>query len=76
MGDIVECTEPLGVFYYNSLFHGENLVFIAGGCLSNNGQVLNYQVNGTNDKYLDVIAIKTFFKKLGIVNEEFYITDS
>ncbi|NHJ22267.1 MAG: iron-sulfur cluster-binding domain-containing protein [Candidatus Lokiarchaeota archaeon] len=32
IGDIVECTEPLGTFYHNSLFHGENLVFIAGGC--------------------------------------------
>ena len=32
VGDIVECTEPLGTFYHNSLFHGENLVFIAGGC--------------------------------------------
>ncbi|MFX0004509.1 MAG: flavin reductase family protein [Candidatus Hodarchaeota archaeon] len=32
VGDIVESTEPLGVFYYNRLFHGENLVFIAGGC--------------------------------------------
>ncbi|MFX0074200.1 MAG: flavin reductase family protein [Candidatus Hermodarchaeota archaeon] len=32
VGDIVECTEPLGTFYHNSLFHGDNLVFIAGGC--------------------------------------------
>ena len=32
VGDIVEFTEPLGAFYHNSLFHGENLVFIAGGC--------------------------------------------
>ena len=32
VGDIVECSEPLGTFYHNSLFHGENLVFIAGGC--------------------------------------------
>lgn len=32
IGDILEATEPLGVFYYNRLFHGENLVFIAGGC--------------------------------------------
>ncbi|MFW9896899.1 MAG: flavin reductase family protein [Candidatus Thorarchaeota archaeon] len=32
VGDILECTEPLGTFYHNSLFHGENLVFIAGGC--------------------------------------------
>lgn len=32
VGDIVECTEPLGTFYHNSIFHGDNLVFIAGGC--------------------------------------------
>jgi len=32
IGDILESTEPLGVFYNNRLFHGENLVFIAGGC--------------------------------------------
>ena len=32
IGDIIEATEPLGIFYYNKLFHGENLVFIAGGC--------------------------------------------
>ncbi len=31
-GDQFEATEPLGEFYYNSIFHGENLVFIAGGC--------------------------------------------
>ena len=31
-GDILECTEPLGTFYHNSIFHGDNLVFIAGGC--------------------------------------------
>jgi ferredoxin-NADP reductase/ferredoxin len=32
IGDILEATGPLGEFYYNSLFHGQNLVFIAGGC--------------------------------------------
>ena len=32
IGDIIECTEPLGYFYYNRLFHGTDLVFIAGGC--------------------------------------------
>lgn len=31
IGDILEATEPLGNLYYNPLFHGENLVFIAGG---------------------------------------------
>jgi ferredoxin-NADP reductase len=30
-GDILECTEPMGNFYYNRIFHGKNLVFIAGG---------------------------------------------
>jgi ferredoxin-NADP reductase/ferredoxin len=32
VGDLIECTEPLGDFYYNQLFHGAHLVFIAGGC--------------------------------------------
>ena len=32
IGDILEATGPLGEFYYNPLFHGKNLVFIAGGC--------------------------------------------
>lgn len=32
VGDRLEVTEPLGNFYYNRLFHGKNLVFIAGGC--------------------------------------------
>jgi len=32
VGDIVQSTEPLGNFYYNRVFHGNNLVFIAGGC--------------------------------------------
>ncbi len=32
VGDIFETTEPLGELYYNPLFHGNNLVFIAGGC--------------------------------------------
>ena len=32
VGDLYEATEPLGNLFYNSLFHGENLVFIAGGC--------------------------------------------
>ena len=32
VGDIFEATEPLGNLYYNSLFHGKELVFIAGGC--------------------------------------------
>lgn len=32
IGDIFEATEPLGQFYHNPLFHGNNLVFIAGGC--------------------------------------------
>jgi ferredoxin-NADP reductase/ferredoxin len=31
-GDIFEATEPLGDLYYNRIFHGSNLVFIAGGC--------------------------------------------
>jgi ferredoxin-NADP reductase len=31
VGDIFEATEPLGNFYYNRIFHGSNLVFIAGG---------------------------------------------
>jgi ferredoxin-NADP reductase/ferredoxin len=32
IGDILEATEPSGNFYYNNAFHGNNLVFIAGGC--------------------------------------------
>ncbi|MEJ2294027.1 MAG: iron-sulfur cluster-binding domain-containing protein [Candidatus Lokiarchaeota archaeon] len=32
VGDIFEVSEPLGNLYYNALFHGNNLVFIAGGC--------------------------------------------
>ncbi|MFX0187611.1 MAG: flavin reductase family protein [Candidatus Hodarchaeota archaeon] len=31
IGDIIEATEPMGNFYYNPIFHGDNLVFIAGG---------------------------------------------
>ncbi len=31
VGDIIEATEPLGELYYNQIFHGKNLVFIAGG---------------------------------------------
>jgi len=31
-GDNFEVTEPLGNLYYNPLFHGLKLVFIAGGC--------------------------------------------
>ncbi len=32
VGDIMEATEPSGNFYHNNAFHGEDLVFIAGGC--------------------------------------------
>ena len=32
IGDLFETTEPLGSLYHNRLFHGTNLVFIAGGC--------------------------------------------
>lgn len=32
VGDIIEATEPMGNLFYNSLFHGSNLVLIAGGC--------------------------------------------
>jgi len=32
VGDIFEVTEPLGNLYYNPMFHGEDLVYIAGGC--------------------------------------------
>ncbi|MBD3194916.1 MAG: 2Fe-2S iron-sulfur cluster binding domain-containing protein [Candidatus Lokiarchaeota archaeon] len=32
VGDKFEATEPLGQFYHNPLFHGNKLVFIAGGC--------------------------------------------
>lgn len=32
VGEIYETTEPLGNLYYNPLFHGKDLVFIAGGC--------------------------------------------
>ncbi|MFX0060336.1 MAG: flavin reductase family protein [Candidatus Hodarchaeota archaeon] len=32
VGDIFEATEPMGNFYHNPIFHGKNLVFIAGGC--------------------------------------------
>lgn len=32
IGEIYEVTEPLGNLYYNPLFHGKDLVFIAGGC--------------------------------------------
>ncbi len=31
VGDILEATEPLGELYYNQIFHGKDLVFIAGG---------------------------------------------
>ncbi|MFX1322699.1 MAG: flavin reductase family protein [Promethearchaeota archaeon] len=30
-GDILEATEPMGNLYYNRIFHGKDLVFIAGG---------------------------------------------
>jgi len=32
VGDIFEATEPMGQLYYNPIFHGKDLVFIAGGC--------------------------------------------
>jgi ferredoxin-NADP reductase/ferredoxin len=32
VGDVIEATEPMGNLFYNPLFHGNNLVFIAGGC--------------------------------------------
>jgi len=32
VGDLFEATEPLGTLYYNRIFHGRDLVFIAGGC--------------------------------------------
>ncbi len=32
VGDIFEVTEPLGNLSYNSMFHGKDLVYIAGGC--------------------------------------------
>ena len=31
VGDIFEATEPLGNLFYNPIFHGKDLVFIAGG---------------------------------------------
>jgi len=31
VGDILEATNPLGDMYYNRVFHGRDLVFIAGG---------------------------------------------
>jgi ferredoxin-NADP reductase len=31
IGDILEATEPMGNFFYNQIFHGNDLVFIAGG---------------------------------------------
>jgi glycine betaine catabolism B len=31
IGDIFQSTAPAGQFHYNSLFHGDDLVFIAGG---------------------------------------------
>lgn len=31
VGDLFEATGPLGVFCYNPIFHGKDLVFIAGG---------------------------------------------
>ncbi|MBD3253825.1 MAG: hypothetical protein GF383_01970 [Candidatus Lokiarchaeota archaeon] len=32
LGDKFVLTEPMGDLYYNPLFHGKDLVFIAGGC--------------------------------------------
>jgi ferredoxin-NADP reductase/ferredoxin len=32
VGDVLEASEPLGNLFYNPLFHGNDLVFIAGGC--------------------------------------------
>jgi ferredoxin-NADP reductase len=32
IGDIFEATDPMGNLYYNPIFHGKDLVFIAGGC--------------------------------------------
>ena len=31
IGDFIEATEPLGNLYYNPIFHGNKLVFLAGG---------------------------------------------
>ncbi|WP_371804847.1 FAD-binding oxidoreductase [Candidatus Lokiarchaeum ossiferum] len=32
VGEIIEATEPMGLFYYNPIFHGTRLVLVAGGC--------------------------------------------
>ncbi|MFX0043903.1 MAG: flavin reductase family protein [Candidatus Hodarchaeota archaeon] len=31
VGDILEATDPMGNLYYNRVFHGKDLIFIAGG---------------------------------------------
>ena len=31
VGEVWESTGPMGTFYYNPLFHGDDLVFLAGG---------------------------------------------
>ena len=84
-GQQFTATSPMGTFYHNPLFHGEELVFLAGGSggaparamiesILNRGLKIDFQLIYGNSYTSDVIFAE-LFRELSAKHENFDLTE-
>lgn len=85
IGQAFSATSPMGTFYHNPLFHGDDLVFLAGGSggaparsmiqsILNRGLDINFHLIYGNSFEQDVIFKETF-RELAQQNKNFTLTE-
>lgn len=84
-GQLFSTTSPMGTFYHNPLFHGDKLVFLAGGSggaparamiesILNRGLNMEFHLVYGNSYESDVIFADTF-RTLAAKHENFHLTE-
>ncbi|MFT5593463.1 MAG: ferredoxin-NADP reductase [Oceanicoccus sp.] len=84
-GQIFSTTSPMGTFYHNPLFHGDKLVFLAGGSggaparamiesVLNRGLNMEFHLVYGNSYESDVIFAETF-RELAAKHDNFHLTE-
>lgn len=85
VGQLFTATSPMGTFYHNPLFHGDNLVFLAGGsggapARSMIESVLNRGLNMEfhlvyGNSYEDDVIFQDTFRELAAKHKNFHLTE-
>lgn len=85
IGQEFESTGPMGSFHHNPLFHGQNLVFLAGGsgiapamsmlkAILSSSELFRFHIIYSNSFEDDVIFIEEL-RKLAEIHKNFFLTE-